>query len=224
MWFTKSIPTKPSLEIRRYSLQKNRKNKKDGKFYWKVNSLPSNNSTYTIPASWSLVLLKRKSSPKAPYLFYVSNNFYFFTFVLTQAVVKFRIDYQANTVHMTQKFWNFCFNHYLASLKSELHLLYLPFFTKMKFKGKGYYVYKNFRNTIAPKFGYYHRVYVYAFHVTVKFLSKTSVLIFGFSKKDIRTVGHLFKSKKAINVFTGRGVRFARQIVYRKTGKVSSYR
>jgi hypothetical protein len=26
------------------------------------------------------------------------------------------------------------------------------------------------------------------------------------------------------NIFTGRGVRFARQIIYKKTGKVSSYR
>ena len=103
-------------------------------------------------------------------------------------------------------------------------MTYLIFFTKMKFKGKGYYVYKNYRNTIAPKFGYYHRVYVYAFNISVKFLSKTSVLLFGFCKQDIMTVGYNFKSKKPINVFTGRGVRFARQVVYRKTGKVSSYR
>jgi amino acid transporter len=27
-----------------------------------------------------------------------------------------------------------------------------------------------------------------------------------------------------INVFTGRGVRFARQVIYKKTGKVSTYR
>ena len=80
------------------------------------------------------------------------------------------------------------------------------------------------RNTIAPKFGYYHRIYVYAPNIRVKFLSKTSVLLFGFSKIDVMTVGHDFKSKKPINIFTGRGVRFARQIVYRKTGKVSAYR
>ena len=32
------------------------------------------------------------------------------------------------------------------------------------------------------------------------------------------------KSKRPVNIFTGRGVRFAIQIIYKKTGKVSSYR
>ena len=98
------------------------------------------------------------------------------------------------------------------------------FFLKLKFKGKGYYVYKNLRNTIAPQFGYAHRIYVYAFNISVKFLSKTSILLFGLSKSDLLTVGQNFKSKKPINIFTGRGVRFSRQIIYKKTGKVSSYR
>ena len=77
---------------------------------------------------------------------------------------------------------------------------------------------------MAPQFGFFHRVYVYAFNISVKFLSKTSVLLFGFSKYDLMTVGHDFKSRKPINIFTGRGVRFSRQVVYKKTGKVSSYR
>jgi hypothetical protein len=29
---------------------------------------------------------------------------------------------------------------------------------------------------------------------------------------------------RPINIFTGRGVRFSRQIIYKKVGKVSSYR
>jgi ribosomal protein L6P/L9E len=95
---------------------------------------------------------------------------------------------------------------------------------KIRFKGKGYYIYKNYRNTVAPQFGYAHRVYVYAQAVSVKFLSKTKVLLFGLSKKDILAVGRNLKIVKPINIFTGRGVRFARQIIYRKTGKVSSYR
>jgi ribosomal protein L6P/L9E len=66
----------------------------------------------------------------------------------------------------------------------------------MKFKGKGYYIYKNFRNTIAPQFGYSHRIYIYAFNIRVKFLSKTSILLFGLSKRDILSVGYTFKSKK----------------------------
>ena len=97
-------------------------------------------------------------------------------------------------------------------------------FIRMKFRGKGYYIYKTTRNTIAPNFGYAHRVYVYAYAVSLKFLSKTSIIMFGFSKKDLLEAGYCFKATRPINVFTGRGVRFSRQTVYRKIGKVSSYR
>ena len=97
-------------------------------------------------------------------------------------------------------------------------------FVRMRFRGKGYYIYKTTRNTIAPNFGYAHRLYVYAYAVSLKFLSKTSIIMFGFCKKDLLEAGYGFKSTRPINIFTGRGVRFARQTVYRKIGKVSSYR
>ena len=105
-----------------------------------------------------------------------------------------------------------------------LHSFSKLFFQKLKFKGKGYYIYKNIRNTITPQFGHAHRIYLYSFYVSVKFLTKTTVFLFGSSKRDILTTARSIYSAKPINVFTGRGVRFSRQIVYKKTGKVSSYR
>lgn len=99
-----------------------------------------------------------------------------------------------------------------------------PFFVKIRFRGKGYYMYKNSRQTIAPQFGYAHRVYIYAQANSVKFLSKTKILLFGLSKSEILKTAYSLSTVKPINIFTGRGVRFARQIVYRKVGKVSSYR
>jgi ribosomal protein L6P/L9E len=95
---------------------------------------------------------------------------------------------------------------------------------KLKFKGKGYYIFKNKRNTVTPQFGFSHRIYIYAFSLMVKFLSKTKILIFGLSKKDIFRIGLLIKQIRPINIFTGRGIRFSKQIIYRKVGKVSSYR
>ena len=97
-------------------------------------------------------------------------------------------------------------------------------FFKVKFKGKGYYLYKNSRNTITPQFGYAHRIYFYSYFASVKFLSKTSVFIFGLVNKDICDAAYGIKIMRPINIFTGRGVRFSRQTIYRKVGKVSSYR
>jgi len=89
----------------------------------------------------------------------------------------------------------------------------------MKFRGKGYYIYKTLRNTIAPNFGYAHRLYIYAYFVSLKFLSKTSIILFGLKKTDLYKIGYLFKKTRPINIFTGRGVRFSRQIIYKKLEK-----
>ena len=95
---------------------------------------------------------------------------------------------------------------------------------KIKFKGKGYYIFKNKRNTITPQFGYSHRIYIYSYFTSVLFKSKTSILLFGLTSEDIISSGFIIKKTRPINIFTGRGVRFSRQIVYKKAGKVSSYK
>jgi ribosomal protein L6P/L9E len=99
-----------------------------------------------------------------------------------------------------------------------------PFFKKLKFKGKGYYLYKNYRNTITPQFGYSHRLYLYSFFCKVKFLSKTSLICFGLSVTSVKNTSTNLVNWRRINIFTGRGVRFSKQIIYKKVGKVSSYR
>merc|ERR1712078_575008 len=95
------------------------------------------------------------------------------------------------------------------------------YFNKIKFRGKGYYIYKDSRSTIAPQFGYAHRIYLYAFFNIVRFLGKTKVLLFGFIKKDTLLILNEIKNKRPINIFTGRGVRFSKEVIYKKTGKVS---
>ena len=98
------------------------------------------------------------------------------------------------------------------------------FFKKLKFKGKGYYIYKNIRNTIALQFGYSHLLYLYSYYISVKFITKTTVLIFGINYSNLLLSSFSLYNVKKINIFTAKGIRFAKQIIYRKTGKVSSYR
>jgi len=113
---------------------------------------------------------------------------------------------------------------YWQLLQQILQAFYRPFFKKLKFKGKGYYIYKNKRNTITPQFGHAHRIYVYSYGLTVQFLSKTNMIIYGLSKQVILTTALSIKYLRKINIFTGRGVRYNRQIIFKKTGKVSTYR
>ena len=116
------------------------------------------------------------------------------------------------------------YQYYLFTLQNLITSFTKAYHLKVKVKGKGYYLYKNYRNTLTHQLGHSHRTYIYAHSLTFKFFSKVNLLIFGLSKTDTFKYGRLVKASKPLNIFTSRGVRFARQVVYKKTGKVSSYR
>jgi ribosomal protein L6P/L9E len=132
--------------------------------------------------------------------------------------------FTSNTLKLETLAANFYYSTYSATYNKVLSVFYKPSFKKIKFRGKGYYIYKNPRNTIAPQFGYSHRLYIYSYFNKVKFIGKTIIILFGLVKNDLISAGIDLKSKRSINIFTGRGVRFSRQVVYKKQGKVSSYR
>lgn len=221
MWYGLRTLPKPAKILR------NRLKSKQQKFteYTRPTkkTFPSLTFFMQLPSPWKFLVLASPTTNSLTH-FYGYTTTYYLNFVLPTNSADINIDRQTGTVFLRQPLPSACLLLYTESLRSLFHLFYRPFFLKIKFKGKGYYIYKNKRNTIAPQFGYSHRVYLYAYTSSVKFLSKTKVLLFGLSYRDIYITGHKLKLIKPINIFTGRGVRFARQIIYRKVGKVSSYR
>jgi len=185
---------------------------------------PSTSFRFQMPASWKFIMVTSVHRLVAPKLIYAYNNLYFLNFVLLGDNTQMRYDAQTRTMQFKSFTASYTYLWYLKTLTNLFSRFHKPFFSKIKFKGKGYYMYKNHRNTIAPQFGYAHRVYVYCPTSTVKFLSKTKVLLFGLSKADILQTSHDLYKTRPMNIFTGRGVRFARQVVYKKTGKVGAYR
>jgi hypothetical protein len=152
------------------------------------------------------------------------SDVYRFTFFFDNSISKLKYDTNVSSILLWSTFSNSASSKYLVKFREVLFSFSRPVFKKVKFKGKGYYLYKNSRNTITPQFGYAHRIYFYSYFASVKFLSKTSVFIFGLVNKDVCNAAHGIKIMRPINIFTGRGVRFSRQTIYRKVGKVSSYR
>lgn len=165
-----------------------------------------------------------KSSKKNYLIFTLYTACYKFKFCLKTAKFKVKFFKSLNILQFTFLTYFYYRTLFFNNLNLVLRLFSVPFFRKLKFKGKGYYIYKNKRNTITPQFGYAHRIYIYSYFVAVKFLSKTKIFIFGFLKEDVITTSLDIRKRRFINIFTGRGVRFSRQIIYKKTGKVSSYR
>ena len=186
-------------------------------------SLNSISTLIYIPYSWDFLLLKPLVGVLNSRVLYLFSKLYFFKITFTNSNLKWYFDKQSNTLKLSNFYTPNFFKLYINLILNTFYSFSKLFFLKLKFKGKGYYIYKNSRNTITSQFGHSHRIYIYSVFISVKFLTKTTVFLFGSSKTDILTTGYSIKKAKPINIFTGRGVRFSKQIIYKKTGKVSSY-
>lgn len=174
------------------------------------------------PGNWQYILFQCPKSFK--YTVYAYTHTYYFLITIPQQSSTVSLDMWTRSVSVHTFFTSNSLNLYWHWVNDIFKSFNKPFFIKIKFKGKGYYIYKNKRQTITPQFGYSHRLYLYAYYATVIFQSKTHIFIFGLIHSDLVRTAVGVKLMRPINIFTGRGVRFSRQIIYKKVGKVSSYR
>jgi hypothetical protein len=177
---------------------------------------------FTLPPIWNLIIIKNYI--KNSYYMYMFSKTYFIKIplLLNESLPSF--DINTKTLYFYSTYTNNFTKLYYTLLKSFYRLFWKPFIYKLKFKGKGYYIYKNYRNTITPQFGYSHRLYLYAYFLHVKFLSKTTLIVFGLNNHDVSTISKSIYKWRPLNIFTLRGVRFSKQVIYKKSGKVSTYR
>ncbi len=192
----------------------------------KINVKPFLINLY-LPFNWNFTFLQKKINKlhlNKEFLIFLYSSFYYFILPVNSTFIKINYNKQISILSFLY-FYNNNFNKIFWSFfKIIFYSFSKIFFKKIKFKGKGYYIYKNLRNTIALQFNYSHikRLYFFFFHV--KFLSKTSIILFGTSFKKINFLTKKLFLVRPMNIFTGKGMRFTRQIIYRKTGKISSYR
>jgi len=178
---------------------------------------------FYMPNNWNFILLKKNYYDLYIY-FYIYTERYFFILLFLRKFVFFFYDFILNTISFNFIFKNNFYSIFWSYFKIIFFSFSKIFFKKLKFKGKGYYIYKNNRNTIALQFGYSHLLYLYSFFISVKFITKTILLFFGINSDELIKISNMLYNVKKINIFTGKGIRFAKQIIYKKTGKISSYR
>lgn len=187
-------------------------------------SLSYVNTSIYIPKGWNILLLKPCAQHRNNKLLYIYSSLYYFKIPIVSDHLKWGYDAIASCIYFSHWYTTVGHRPYFTRIREIFNSFSRLFFRKLKIKGKGYYIYKNSRSTITHQFGHSHRWYIRAFFVTVRFLNKKTVFLFGSSKRDVFAVGQKIRKSKFMNIFTGRGVRFSRQIVYKKTGKVSTYR
>lgn len=208
---------KKKFNLLKYAIQRKKKLNKESKLDC---TLPSQTkSFFYFPNNWNLNLIRKENL----YCFFYS-DVYYFQISLPSSFYSYKVLSQNSTLQLTTSTENSEIFSTTKKLNSLLNVFNRLFFIKIKFKGKGYYLYKNIRNTVTPQFGYAHRIYKYNYVVKINFLSKTKVFFYGLSVYDLFQTAGQVKQIRTINIFTGRGVRFARSLVYKKTGKISSYR
>jgi len=89
--------------------------------------------------------------------------------------------------------------------------------TKIKFTGKGYKIKKNTKSSVIMLFNRAHMTVFWWNNIIVKKLKKYKLYIkyTHYNQTAIRTILNL----RSINIFTKKGLRQSRQIVYKKKGK-----
>lgn len=222
MWYD-LITTKNSLYTLKNQKKKlNSKIKKQNFIYPVKYKESSYLFSIPIPYNFKTIIIKNVNI-NITYL-YLWSKTYFFKIPINNKFIRPYFSTNTYSILLKTDYISPYTKTYITKINTAVQTLISPFFTKIQFKGKGYYLYKSYRHTITPQFGYSHRLYLYTFFLFIKFLNKTSLIIFGLNRYAISKLTKSLFLWRPVNIFTGRGVRFTKQIIYKKSGKISSYR
>ena len=98
-------------------------------------------------------------------------------------------------------------------------------FISVSFAGKGYRlnITSPSRGTTTFNFGHSHLYYVYFHQILPRKETKTRLIFFGLNNFILRESTSALLAAKPINIFTWRGLRYRRDSLRKKVGKVSLY-
>jgi hypothetical protein len=182
----------------------------------------------------NLVILKSAGR----YYIYIYNNKFYFLGALNLNEFKLRLNESILSINIiskdlsklpTLKISHFVnntrFNKISKKISKFLNSWDTYYFAKIKFKGKVYKISKYRGNNLKLSFGRCHKnmMVVRSLFLKKRKKVKTKCMLFGTSKSSLDFSKSLIVNVRPINMFTQRGLRLARQIVYRKIGKKSSY-
>lgn len=97
----------------------------------------------------------------------------------------------------------------------------------MRYKGKGYKLYFKKNKSIYLRFGFSHKNYHYNINNYSKFYIKwvllSRVIFLGYQWRSLKLSILSLVKKRFANIFTLRGMILCRQVITKKTGKISTY-
>lgn len=98
------------------------------------------------------------------------------------------------------------------------------FFEKIKFSGKGFKItFKKRKKFLRFMFGHSHIKFIFMNKTKIKRLTKYKYILKDKNKNRLRNATKLICDVRPLNIFTKRGLRKTRQIVFKRRGKKSTY-
>lgn len=174
------------------------------------------NVFFFIPYNINYILLENKN--KNNKFIYLYNNDYYFCINIANEIF---INNDTNTVQLS----NITFNNKNKLFNNEINKFLFSwdnlFFNKIKFTGKGF----KFKKKINNLFLYFNRAHKCFFignNLILKRLSKNKIILLKNNYNHLINDSILIRNIRANNIFTKRGLRFSRQIIYKKKGKTAA--
>lgn len=98
------------------------------------------------------------------------------------------------------------------------------FYNKIKFKGKGFRI-KFFKKIKLIKFyfGKSHKTFFILKKIKRKKINKYKFILLGLNNNKLKKISKKISNIKNINLYTLRGLRISRQIIYKRKGKKGTY-
>jgi ribosomal protein L6P/L9E len=133
-------------------------------------------------------------------------------------------DKETNTIRFGFGMFDYEWTKIINNFNKKLVDFNKNHFNKIKFKGKGFRLrFKKKNKTLKFMFGHSHINIFFLKNVKIKRLGKYKYLFKSKDVQKIKNIAMLICSVKPINLFTKRGIRKGRQVIFKRKGKKSSY-
>lgn len=147
---------------------------------------------------------------------YIYNKYYFCLIKFNNSI-KINITNQTTLKIIQTKNWSNIFKSDIKKLDFFIKQFNFSNFTKIKFTGKGYKIKKNSNKSVILLFNRAHITTLWWKNVTVLKLKKYKLYL-KYDYKNYNIINTIV-NVRYINIFTKKGLRFARQILLKKKGK-----
>jgi len=172
--------------------------------------------------SQPFVVFKDKVSESVTVFSFINN---YFTKSTTSSKELLFVDPQSHSLSILN---GFSFGRFKKLGESYLNSIVRPsrifFYKRVSYTGKGYRIYIKNKSKLYFQLGYSHKYYLFSYDVTLKPILKSKLLLLSSSLINLSNFSKMIFKLRPLNIFTLKGIRFTKQVVYKKIGKVSSYR